>query len=435
MGSIATQQLSLLQSTGEEKIKYTTFTYQGIRTGSFTSNILKTAPTSMKPINANLSVEYLRPVKAVKHTTELYSVNIINKNPTFRYKNFDWTLGANNSIRLSGIYDPEPVSGNYLVASPQTEMPIGTAKGNPIIKTKLNTTELAPGNSIEYGFYYYFAKFDATGPLSDTYTFLTTVGIDTTGNNIVNKMYSYTDNKFKEECASCGEGGAAISFTDDEFFASTTTSSLNQWSKFTKTINTPLISNDYKIEVSIYPPKRESTDINYPIGSNYYDSFYVGTKNTLGNDFVEKKNIGFSALGVVTFPLGKATGVYNRDKVLNTNNLADSEFIGRFEGSFSRKSFNETKTLDKIVNQEIANDFRKSVKRYEGDFYKKDGDPAPLNLFNKIWVNFGSSISQDSASSMIDSMEYRVKSNTYSLVMHIPNQDDDTSTYDEYYYD
>ena len=65
--------------------------------------------------------------------------------------------------------------------------------------------------------------------------------------------------------------------------------------------------------------------------------------------------------------------VYIKDKqTINTNNLAESDFIGRFEGTFSRKGFNESKTLDNIINQEvITNDYRASVKRYEGDFYRK----------------------------------------------------------------
>lgn len=436
MATIREQQTQLLQATETENIKFTTFNYQGVRTGSTTKNILKTAPDVMKPINANLSVEYLRPLKSVLNKIKLTSVNVINKNPTFRYGSFDWSLGTNNSIRLSGLIDPEPISGNYLVFSPITEMPIGTSKGNPVIKNKLSTTTLKSGNEIEYGFYYNFINYDGTGqPGSDTYTFFTTVGIDTTGNSVVDEMYSYTDNKFKAECASCGEGGAAISFTDDEFFSSQTTSSFNQWSRFNKTINSPIIQNDYKIEVSIYPPKSASTGINFVFGGNYYDAFYVGTKNTLGNDFVEKKSIGVSVFGLISYPLGNATGVYERKQTINTNNLAESDFIGRFEGTFSRKGFNESRTLDTIINQEITNDYRGTVKRYEGDFYKNDEDKTPLNFFNKIWVNFGSTISQDVTSSMIDSMEYRVKSNSYNLVIHLPNQDDDVQTYDEFYYD
>ena len=83
MATIQEQQTQLLQSTGTENIKFTTFNYEGIRTGSTTKNILKTAPDVMKPINANLSVEHLRPLKSVLNKIKLTSVNVINKNPTF----------------------------------------------------------------------------------------------------------------------------------------------------------------------------------------------------------------------------------------------------------------------------------------------------------------------------------------------------------------
>jgi len=122
-------------------------------------------------------------------------------------------------------------------------------------------------------------------------------------------------------------------------------------------------------------------------------------------------------------------------KKLNTNNLKESLFLGRFEGSFRRKNFPESKTLDSIVNQEVINDYRASVKRYEGDFYRKDDSTDPLQFFNKIWINFGTSTLQDSSSAIIDSMEYNVKSNTYKIIMHLPNQDDDILTFDEFYYE
>jgi len=89
---------------------------------------------------------------------------------------------------------------------------------------------------------------------------------------------------------------------------------------------------------------------------------------------------------------------------------------------------NFAKTLEKIITQQVINDYRTQLIRYEGKLYNTENDPFGLN--NKIWVNFGSSILREPVSCIIDQMTYNVKRNSYEVVMHIPNQDDDqTSTF------
>ncbi len=79
--------------------------------------------------------------------------------------------------------------------------------------------------------------------------------------------------------------------------------------------------------------------------------------------------------------------------------------------------------IEEITTQQVMNDYRNFVTRYEVDLYNLE--KTPLGLHNKLWVNFGSAILQDSLSCYIDSMTYNVKKNTYSVTMHIPNQNDD----------
>jgi hypothetical protein len=84
------------------------------------------------------------------------------------------------------------------------------------------------------------------------------------------------------------------------------------------------------------------------------------------------------------------------------------------------------KTLEEITTQQVMNDFRKHMTRYEGDLYNNNN--KPISLHNKIWINFGTSILQEPVSCYIDSMTYNVKRNVYAVVLHIPNQDDDISS-------
>ena len=72
------------------------------------------------------------------------------------------------------------------------------------------------------------------------------------------------------------------------------------------------------------------------------------------------------------------------------------------------------------------NDYRDYLIRYEGTLYNNDTDP--IGLHNKIWVDFGSSILRDPVSCYLDSMTYNLKKNTYEVIMHLPNQNDDISS-------
>ena len=82
--------------------------------------------------------------------------------------------------------------------------------------------------------------------------------------------------------------------------------------------------------------------------------------------------------------------------------------------------------MEKITTQQIINDYRTNLIRYEGKLYNLQKDP--MGLQNKIWVDFGSSVLREPVSCIIDSMTYNIKRNTFEVVMHLPNQDDDISS-------
>ena len=64
--------------------------------------------------------------------------------------------------------------------------------------------------------------------------------------------------------------------------------------------------------------------------------------------------------------------------------------------------------------------------RYEGNLYNLLQDPFGLN--NKVWINFGSGVLREPVSCYIDSMNYNIKRNSYEVILHIPNQNDDQSS-------
>ena len=72
--------------------------------------------------------------------------------------------------------------------------------------------------------------------------------------------------------------------------------------------------------------------------------------------------------------------------------------------------------------QEILNDYRAFVPRYEGTFYNNNS--KPITPLCKPYIDFGSNF-QGYQSEMIDGMTYNVKANQYSLIMHTSNNDPD----------
>ena len=90
---------------------------------------------------------------------------------------------------------------------------------------------------------------------------------------------------------------------------------------------------------------------------------------------------------------------------------------------------NFEKPIDQIISQQVINDYRQNLVRYEGKLYNLLNDPFGLN--NKVWINFHSTNPpelREDVSCYIDSMTYSVKRNAYEVIMHIPNQNDDQAS-------
>ena len=138
--------------------------------------------------------------------------------------------------------------------------------------------------------------------------------------------------------------------------------------------------------------------------------------------------------GAITEAQDNVTGEYDQKQTFLSNEI-DLLDVASIPFEFTRKNLplnTNTNTLDKNVLQEIINDYRLPVKRYEGTFYKDDADTVPIYFYNKLWVNYTTSVLQEPVSAIIDELEYNVKQNNYRIVMHLPNQDDDKLSFDLY---
>lgn len=424
MGIIRLEQTRLLQENGTEIIEFFVYDKNGDAKSPLnqTKDVLKQIPSVLNPINQDLELEYLPPVRDVIKKTKTNSLQLLNKNPNFRYQSFNWDITASlGSIQIPGqiLSGVNPISGIYCLYQPS--IPLTDSKTTHLVKNILSDTPIVSGRDIEISWnYYIFTGIGATNVKQ-----FISIGLDSTNDGSVNKMYNFETNKF--------ETGT---FTNDEYFKKIDYSNLDQWSKYSTTIQANLTSTETSphIEVKLF----QVTGSEVPFGKVFFDGLSISQKISSPVKIHTKRRGGIFKLidGAITYEENEnVTGEYIQKQTFLSNEI-DTKSVNHFPNEFSRKdrplSFYSTNTLDKNVLQEIINDYRSPLKRYEGTFYKNDSDVVPIYFYHKLWVNFGTSVLQEPVSAIIDEMEFDVKQNQYRIVMHLPNQDDDQLAFDLY---
>jgi len=426
MGTIRTEQTRLLQENGTENIEFFVYDKDGVAKTTLkqSKDVLKQIPSTITPINSDLVAEYIRPLRDAIKTTKASSFQLLNKNPNFRYNSFNWDITASKatiqipSQILAGV---NPVSGIYCLY--QEQMPVAPEKTTYMIKNILSDTRIVSGRDIEISWNYYMFSGGLGSPLMNQYI---TVGLDSTNDGSINKMYNFEENKF--------ETG---NFTDDKFFKKIDYTQFDSWNKYQTILQSNLTGTETSphIEVKLF----QTTSPGFLFGKALYDGISISQKSSVTKSIHTKRRGGIFALvdGVVQQIDDETniSGEYKQKETILSNQL-DSLNVASIEFTYGRKdrpnSLFNANTLDKCVLQEIINDFREPLKRYEGSFYKDDSDVVPIYFYNKLWVNFGTAVLQEPVSAIIDEMEFNVKQNEYRIVMHLPNQDDDKITYDLY---
>ncbi len=422
MGTIRSEQTRLLQENGTENIEFFVYDKDGNAKTTLkqSKDVLKQIPSNLSPINQDLQVEYLRPLRDAIKNTKTNQMLLINKNPNFRYKTFNWDITASKAtvqIPSQILFDVNPISGIYCLY--QDQIPLTDDKTTYMIKNILSDTSIVSGRDIEIAWNYYIF----TGIGGTNIKQFMSVGLDSTNDGSVNKMYNFETNKF--------ETGT---FTNDEFFKKIDYTNLDSWNKYKTTLQANLTGTetDPHIEVKLF----SVTGAEVPFGKAFFDGFEISQKSSATKRVhIKRRGNSFKLIdGAITEVQDNVTGEYDQKQTILSNEL-DLLDVASIPFEFTRKNLPlsiNTNTLDKNVLQEIINDYRNPVKRYEGTFYKDDNDTIPIYFYNKIWVNYTTSVLQEPVSAIIDELEYDVKQNSYRIVMHLPNQDDDKVSFDLY---
>ena len=394
---IRASETSSLQSNNDEDIKYHIYNSDGVYQSTSTVNALYSVPSNLQPIGNNLVKEFLRPIKKITQKVDMagfFSTNIIG-NSGFEFGTSGWTL-TNSSIDNTFSFQGD-----------------GSLKS-----TNIKTSTSATGVTAELTNY-----IDESG--SDF------IGYRLLMNNFFNSTSGQTRG-FRWQVKAVafvipGDPPIATRYwgANDTW---TTTATINEvevvnnrrWKSYTFNIGS-LPNNSWRLYFYLYDPYQVSstsgfTDTHWD--SIIFDKVYINSSGQRSEIF-EK----FDLLQFVRSRTGNFSGLITTEDLILTN-----EEYGKVFGDWyrSRDKTNYLKSLEQITTQQIINDYRSFVSRYEGDLYNNNNDP--LGLHNKIWINFGTSVLQEPVSCYIDSLSYNVKRNTYSVVMHVPNQDDDLST-------
>jgi hypothetical protein len=430
MGDIRNAQLDLLTNTGQEFIKFKRYDKDGVYKETLVENVLLTAPDVIIPVNNDMIVEYLPPIKKAEYITNIDEFEDVHPNSHFMYSistaSYRWDVGTCNFASPSSGSNPKtfPLSKNVYLDTITTNASRTTNLGligTTLQATTLNQSEIEALPQVNQKMpvkieFEYFADTDSDDVEIEfrfelTYRFF----YSGTGYDV---EYNAQSNEFVENTY------VNNSYPERNY---TSVQTNNQWQKFT--INVP----PYK-----------AGEVDATTVGQYTEKLYVDFR--LGQPIVTGTTADFNRLYIDNLKISEAvqtrstaimenksrttsviSNFYESKDNIFSNALKNSKHDGRILGDFvTRINPNTVKPIDQIITQEIINDYREYVKRFEGTFFNTNSEPIPISLHNKLWMNFRTN--QEPVSSIIDSMAYSVKKNEYKIVCHIPNQDDDVST-------
>jgi hypothetical protein len=392
---IRASETTSLQTNGTEQIKYFIYNSSGVYQSTSTTDILSAVPADLQPLGNNMSKEYLRPLKTyilqVDTNSSFFDTDRVS-NGGFEHGSTRWTL-TNSTIDTTFSF-----------------------KGDRSVKT----TSVVTSES------------------STTVVLENSVGIDISGNPdfadtlTINNFFDSTSGntrgfRWKIKIVEVGPGATMTKYWNHSTGNWVDTDTVNEqevdtnrrWKKYTFNLD-PYPTASWEATIYLYSAYQNTSTSGFT--AMFYDSIQLEYKNYDGTNRTEV----FSKFDLLQYHRKRTadlSGVKQSDGFYITNDT-----YGKITGNFyrSRDKTNYLKSVEEITSQQVMNDFRDFLLRYEGDLYNNNTDP--IGPHNKIWINFGTSVLQEPVSCYIDGLVYNVKRNIYSTIMHVPNQDDDIST-------
>lgn len=411
MGQIRTYQSDYLRN-GTEQINFKRFDYDGVYKETVDTNVLINCPEELVPLDRSLMKLYEKPLKKTEYITELNAYYSVNKNAQFLSGSDSWVIGTPpvGAINLitndTNVADfrPKALAGNqYLMTN-------NVVNNSTVMITNDHQNTIVKVNQpLNYSFHYYIDTDDN----AEKWGFGYRAFVQETYNSNV------ADTSTKVYNPATGEW--STSYQNYEGIISGNT--VNSWGKqdiafnaYTPTSNS--VTSVY-FGVELFYPKRFEFTSTLNFNAAFFDNIGLSEKYTVDNSITSRRTqYDYS---------GTFTGEYkSKNNIFSNESKKNDFFIGRVDGDFKRSRDTANKTIEQIITQEILNDNRDYMTKYEGMF-RNIGD-YHIGLHRKIWIDFGLELFQEPVSCYIDAIKFDVKAAQYDLRMHVPNQDDDVGS-------
>ena len=394
------------------------FSPNGSYSSTSSTNVVKTIPTNLVPINDDLEIRYDTPYDVVEVTigkntySTQFDVNhigaeIFNVTP---YPSFETKP---NGILFNSTY----YSDDFSSINNASQVKVG----NYSIKTANYITSSTPTQKImDTGFQgdfqwdaaddlYFYASFyiDFSGNDSEDFTLyyslLREISSSTTGSNPVRSYYN---------------GSTWVGYSNEsqatKLSINESSAPKDQWVSVTNTIQTSGTNQFARYRIILWQPKITGISTSMVV---HFDEVLLSRRNSLNFEKPLKT-------------ISRLSGSNRRNKKLSYE----------FDAFYPYSGFGtQVKTTDidpnylaqynEVIAQQILNDNRSHIKRYTISCIPADKDQF-IHPYHKIDIDFSNyGISE---TCMIDRMRFSAKSNTYELELHETNQSTNVSISTDY---
>lgn len=467
--NIRDAETKMLQQNKSESPEFRIYDTSGNFISSTTEDIFLETKTDLTPLGNDLVVEYIPPARIVENIENLRVFNLQSNSfisdPTFELPTSGWLIFFSRAT--IGEYD-YLISGKKSLRTNQTVSSISSTVG--AFQASTDTKNWNANTSIEFDVNYYF---DGTlASVDEPFSILFTIGLASTSSTqyydienetwgsslVLNKEIVESENTFNNfkinlKTPNSFQSSKYIGITFQKPYKSSGTSLTYLYFdditfSLDKQLSDNLIStrevtvNSNKLESEYVPHKKtydlvRARDKRLSITPTAQDTItqqkmndyrshvsrYEGTFYNNNKTPVSPKNkiwVNFSKKFVTTNQAGT-----NTDKIYVSNVDIFNDKVGWYVTNDS------ITTPIQITDVVLGSPF--SYYEIDTNITYSSGDVFAFSEFNAVKLPVSNEYpTHEPVSCMIDSMEYNVKANTVSVVMHVPNQDNDViSTFKE----
>ena len=378
---------SKLNFTKKEFIDFRTYDKDGTSLGTERLPVLYDNNNELKATNNDLAREYLQPVSEVHTVSDYVKYKTSFYNSGFEYGSYGFTIL--NDVSLNPLAEIATDEISYKGRRSMKLTDDAPTIGQLRCFSYSQSIDLNESNFDDVTFKIkYYIKFLTSISTEVNSTFQYQITVSDSGL----KSWNATDKTFVS--------GSYVNEIDE--------TTANQFISYSVTLKQDGLINPLNtLNINIYNTVCAATQYE----TTYFDNLEVLVKK------VEKETAEQTFVSKLT-----NSGI---NTTIKTRKALPNIYPG-FSRTRERYGFFDTTNLYRgitdITNQNIANDFREFLTRYEGTF--RNLKVQPLSMHNKVWF-YWTGFETDPQTTIIDGLKYDVKNASFKLKSHLPNDDDD----------